>query len=142
MASVSASVLATSAGFRWRRSKSSTPGGDAVSTVALASGELNFTNVNIASNVYRNARFNGISGVSANDFRSGRFTGVSRVSGEQVREAGLVRGQMPISPTGANTRFSDRAATHIPQGNALTRGSLRISNPIRRHGYRFPSRRG
>jgi hypothetical protein len=80
----------------------------------------NLASVNIAA-VYRNARFNGISGVSANDFRSGRFTGVSRVSGEQVREAGLVRGQMPISPTGANTRFSDRAATHIPQGNSSTR---------------------
>jgi hypothetical protein len=81
---------------------------------------LNISNVNI-TNVYRNARFNGVSGVSANDFRSGRFGGVSRVSGDQVREAGLVRGQMPIGPTNANTHFSDRAATHIPQGNANTR---------------------
>jgi len=81
---------------------------------------LNITNVNI-SNVYRNARFNGVSGVSANDFRSGRFNSVSRVSGEQVREAGLVRGQVPMGPTNANTHFSDRAATHIPQGNTNTR---------------------
>ena len=81
---------------------------------------LNITNVNV-TNVYRNARFNGVSGVSANDFRSGRFNAVSRVSGEQVRQAGLFRGQMPISPTSANTRFSDRAATHIPQASANTR---------------------
>ena len=81
---------------------------------------FNVTNVSI-TNVYRNARYNGISGVSANDFRNGRFTGISRVSGEQVREAGLVRGQMPISPSAANTRFSDRAATHVPQTSANTR---------------------
>jgi hypothetical protein len=81
---------------------------------------LNITNVNI-TNVYRNARANGVSGMSANDFRSGRFNGVSRVSGDQVRQAGLVRGQMPIGPTSANTRFSDRAATHVPQGNTNTR---------------------
>jgi hypothetical protein len=88
-------------------------------------GRTGFDRLSIASaninNVYRNARFNGISGVSANDFRSGRFSGVSRVSGEQVREAGLVRGQMPISPTSANTRFSDRAAAHVPQSSANTR---------------------
>ncbi|HEV3199672.1 MAG TPA: FecR family protein, partial [Bryobacteraceae bacterium] len=81
---------------------------------------LNITNVNI-TNVYRNARFNGVSGVSATDFRSGRFNSVSRVSGEQVREAGLVRGQVPIGPSSANTHFSDRAATHIPQGNTNNR---------------------
>jgi hypothetical protein len=81
---------------------------------------FNVTNVNIGS-VYRNARFNGVSGIAAGDFRSGRFGGISRVSGEQVREAGLVRGQMPIGPSSANTRFSDRAAAHVPQGSGNTR---------------------
>ena len=82
---------------------------------------FNITNVNI-TNIYRNARVaNGVSGMNAGDFRSGRFNNVSRVSGGQIREAGLVRGQMPIGPTNANLHFSDRAAANIPRTNENTR---------------------
>jgi hypothetical protein len=71
---------------------------------------INITNVNIY-NTYRNARVrNGISGVAEGDFRGGRFNRVSRYSGDQVREAGLVRGQMPIAPSSTHLRFTDREA--------------------------------
>ena len=79
---------------------------------------INITNINV-TNVYRNGRVpNGISGMSAGDFRDGRFSNVGRVSSDQVREAGLVRGQMPIRPGSSNLRFSDRNAANVPQGRA------------------------
>ena len=84
-------------------------------------GNVNITNVNI-TNVYRNARVaNGISAVNAGDFRNGRFGHVTRVSGDQVREAGLVRGQMGIAPTNANLHFSDRAVSNVPRTSSNTR---------------------
>jgi len=82
---------------------------------------FNVTNVNVY-NTYRNARFNGVSGMSAGDFRSGRFNSIGRVAGDHVREAGLVRGQMPIGPSAAHTRFSDRSASYTPRStNTSTR---------------------
>src|SRR5262249_41187157 len=45
----------------------------------------------------------------------GRFAGISRFSGDQVRDAGLVRGQMPVSPGRGSFRFSDRTATVVPR---------------------------
>ncbi len=73
------------------------------------------SNVSI-SNVYRNARVaNGISSVTAGDFRQGRFGNIARTTGSQVREAGLVRGQLPVAPTAASLRFSNRAVTNIPR---------------------------
>ena len=81
-------------------------------------GSMNITNLNV-SNVYRNARYrNGISAVAAGDFQSGRFNNVMRTSGAQVGVAGVIRGQMPFTAGSANMRFSDRAATVIPRGNA------------------------
>jgi hypothetical protein len=81
---------------------------------------LNVTNGNVA-NVYRNARVaNGISGINAADFRSGRFNNIGRVSGDQMRTAGLVRGQMPMTPTSANLRFSDRQAGAAARSGAST----------------------
>ncbi len=75
---------------------------------------INITNVNI-TNVYRNSRVrNGISGIGTNDFRGGRFGNVRGFSGDQVRQVGLVRGQMPIAPDTHNLRFSDRNVGHIP----------------------------
>jgi hypothetical protein len=83
-------------------------------------GGYHITNVNI-TNVYRNARVgNGISGVGYNDFHSGHFGGISRFSGTQVREAGLIRGQMPIAPSRGNLQFSNRAAAHIPTATRNT----------------------
>ncbi len=74
---------------------------------------INFSNVNVTS-AYRNARVaNGISAVSAEDFRNGRFSGVQRVSGAQVGVAGSIRGQMPVGPSTASRRFSDRPPANI-----------------------------
>jgi hypothetical protein len=82
---------------------------------------INITHVNITNN-YRNARIgNGVSGIGAGDFRAGRFSGVNRVSGDQIRTAGLVRGQMPIAPSSANLHFANRAASFTPRTNENTR---------------------
>jgi hypothetical protein len=81
---------------------------------------FNVTNVNIY-NTYRNARVsNGISGVSGVDFRAGRFSNIGRFSGNQIGQAGLVRGAMPMAPSSANLRFSDRAVTNVPRSSANT----------------------
>jgi hypothetical protein len=91
---------------------------------------INITNVNI-SNTYRNARVaNGISGVSGADFRNGRFGSIGRFSGNQIGQAGLVRGAMPIAPSSAHLRFSDRAVTNIPRSSGNTRFfSHQAANP-------------
>jgi len=73
--------------------------------------------VNIAAN-YRNARFNGVSGMTAEEFRSGHFGSIGRVSGEQVRSAGLVRGAVPMTPGAAHLNFSDRQAAYTPRSVA------------------------
>jgi len=82
---------------------------------------INITNVNI-SNVYRNARFGGVSGMAYNDFHNGRFNGgaISRFSGDQVREAGLIRGQMPVAPGRNHLQFSDRSTAFTPRSTANT----------------------
>jgi len=81
---------------------------------------MNISNVNITS-MYRNARVaNGISGVSGADFRAGRFNSIGRFSGSQIGQAGVVRGAMPIAPTSANLRFSNRAVTNVPRSSANT----------------------
>ena len=94
---------------------------------------MNITNANI-NNVYRNARYrNGISAVAAGDFQSGRFNNVMRTSGAQVGAAGVIRGQMPFTAGSANMRFSDRAATVVPRGNANSRAfTHQQPNPVQR----------
>lgn len=78
---------------------------------------VNVTNVNV-SNVYRNARVaNGISAVAAADFRQGRFGSISRTTGSQIREAGLVRGQLPVAPTAASLRYSNRGVASLPHSS-------------------------
>jgi hypothetical protein len=85
------------------------------------SRNINIANVNITNN-YRNARApNGISGMAAGDFRSGRFGSIGHVSSEQVRSAGLVRGQVPIAPTAANLHYTNRSASFTPQLASNTR---------------------
>lgn len=65
-------------------------------------------NVNI-TNVYRNARIgNGVTAVNADDFARGRNGNGYRVTGDQLRQASLVRGQVPIAPTSESVRVSDR----------------------------------
>jgi hypothetical protein len=82
---------------------------------------VNIANINVA-NTFRNARFrNGVSAVGVREFQSGRFNNVQRYNGSQIREAGMVRGQMGIAPSNANMRFSDRQARAIPRSNENAR---------------------
>lgn len=70
---------------------------------------VNNTNV---YNTYRNARvMNGVTAVGAGDFGRRGFTGNSlRVTAGELRSAGLVRGQVPLTPGRESLRFSDRPA--------------------------------
>jgi uncharacterized membrane protein YgcG len=90
---------------------------------------VNVTNVNV-TNIYRNARVaNGISSVTAGDFRQGRFGNISRNTGSQIHEAGLVRGQLPVAPSAANLRYSNRAVANIPRSSDNARFFSR-STPV------------
>jgi hypothetical protein len=82
--------------------------------------ERNFTAVNVV-NVYRNAGVrNAITGVSTADFRAGRFANSMRMSGAQVGQAGMIRGQVPLTPSSANLHFSGRAVSYTPRSSANT----------------------
>jgi hypothetical protein len=77
----------------------------------------NVTSANVAR-VYRNARVaNGVASVTATDFRQGRFGNISRTTGSQIHDAGLVRGQLPMAPTAASLRYSNRAVASIPRSS-------------------------
>jgi len=84
-------------------------------------GRVNISNINVY-NSFRNARvLNGVSGVSAANFRGGQFgSNIMHASGEQLRSAGQVRGQMPIGPSSANLRYSDRAGSFTPRAGGAT----------------------
>ncbi|MBZ5590900.1 MAG: FecR domain-containing protein [Acidobacteriia bacterium] len=76
-------------------------------------------NVNIV-NTYRNARVgNGVTAVNANDFARGHFTTPIRVSPDQLRQASLVKGAVPVAPTSSSLRFSDRPVTSPVRSAAL-----------------------
>ncbi|HXM40658.1 MAG TPA: DUF6600 domain-containing protein [Bryobacteraceae bacterium] len=78
---------------------------------------VNVTNVSVA-NIYRNARVaNGVSMVAAADFRQGRFGNIGHTTGSQIHEAGLVRGQLPVAPSAANLRYSNRSVAGIPRSS-------------------------
>lgn len=67
-------------------------------------------NTNI-TNFYRNARvMNGVTAVTAQDFQRGSFRNRMVVNQAQLREASLVRGVAPMTPTANNLRFSERNA--------------------------------
>ena len=69
---------------------------------------VNNTNIN---NVYRNARVNnGVSYASVNRFGQGRQTYVAAHS-NQLTQASLVRGQVPLAPTHQSLAFTGRAAS-------------------------------
>jgi len=90
---------------------------------------VNVSNVNI-TNIYRNARVaSAVSAVSATDFRQGRFGSISRTTGSQIHEAGLVRGQLPVAPSAASLRFSNRAVTNPPRSPENTRFFSRNTPP-------------
>ena len=82
---------------------------------------VNITNISV-TNVYRNARVNnGVTAVSNNDFQAGRFQNFVRVNGNQMQNAGIVRGQMPLAPSQSNLRFSDRQTAFVPRSPANPR---------------------
>ena len=82
---------------------------------------INITNVNI-TNVYRNARVtNGVTAVSGGDFRGGRFTNFVHASPDQLQQAGVVRGAMPIAPDRSNLRFTDRQNAFVPRPSGNNR---------------------
>ncbi|HEY1338584.1 MAG TPA: FecR family protein [Bryobacteraceae bacterium] len=102
---------------------------------------INITNVNI-TNVYRNARVpGGVMGLRGGDFASGRFHNVQRVSGDQIRSAGLVRGQMPIAPGNQHLRFSDRQTAFQPRTNENMR-FFRQQQPSAAPRMSFAQQRG
>ena len=74
-------------------------------------------NINVA-NVYRNARVaGGVTGVNAGEFgRSARFTSLNQ---NQIQQAGLVHGVLPVSPDRSSLRMSDRSVSgSFPQTRA------------------------
>ncbi|MGI8988002.1 MAG: DUF6600 domain-containing protein [Bryobacteraceae bacterium] len=89
-------------------------------------GRGSINNVNIVNNtnitnVYRNARVaNGVSGINARDFASGRFNNTTRVGADQVRQAGLMHGALPVTPTNASLRYSDRQTSAMPRNSAVS----------------------
>jgi hypothetical protein len=78
---------------------------------------INITNINV-TNIYRNARVaNGITALNVNEFRSGRFNAMIHPSGDQLRQAGMVRGQIPLGPGSVHQQFSARQAAFVPRTN-------------------------
>jgi hypothetical protein len=93
-------------------------------------------NVNIVNN-YRNARVvNGVTAVNAADFARGRFTNMTRLSTDQLHQASLVRGQVPIAPAASSLRVSDRPTTVTSRSNAYNSGGFSRSQPAA--GNRVP----
>lgn len=81
---------------------------------------INVTNINV-TNIYRNAKFNGVSGMAMRDFQAGRFNTIGRVSGEQMRTAGLVRGQVPVAPSASHMQFANRSVGFVPRNSGNQR---------------------
>lgn len=63
-----------------------------------------------APHVYRNALFNGATFVNHERFIQGRFDHPSVMTSTQFRSAQVVRGAVPVVPSQANLRFTDRSA--------------------------------
>lgn len=99
-------------------------------------------NTNIAR-VYRNAGVvNGVSGVAAADFgrRGGQY---AAVSGQNVREAGLVRGALPVTPDRASLRYADRSVSAGPVRGAQFYGrSSAGSAAVQRTPFAQPQNAG
>ena len=76
---------------------------------------VNIVSGNPANN-YRNARVaNAVASVRAADFQQGRFGNIARVTSAQMHEAGMVRGQLPVAPTAASLRYTDRTVAQAPR---------------------------
>lgn len=76
-------------------------------------------NVNIM-NTYRNARVhNGMTGIDADGFARGRREGMAGIGEREAREARLVRGVVPMTPTRESLRMADREV----RGDTIARGT-------------------
>jgi len=98
---------------------------------------INVTNVSI-TNVYRNARVgNAVVGLPAGDFRAGHFSNLVHVSPTTIRQAGLVRGQLPVAPTSASLRLSSRPTAYTPRsaGNNVRFFSHNTPAPVHRVAF-------
>jgi hypothetical protein len=104
-------------------------------------------NINI-TNVYRNARFNGVTGVGSAQFgrHTGQFVGVHA---NQLGQTGMVRGALPLSPDRSSMHFTNRSVnpgrfsqasnSRFRAGNSSTgsfaaRGNANVSTGD--HGWR------
>jgi hypothetical protein len=96
-------------------------------------GYGNYTNINIVrntniTNIYRNASVKGGAiACPSNKFGQPTQT-LGRATSAQLRNASLVRGQMPITPSQASRQFSNRQATPNP----------RLASVANRHFYQGP----
>jgi len=83
---------------------------------------VNNTNI---TNVYRNARYNGVTSVRSDQFGRGRIgtSNFVRASNADLTRAGAVQGRMPLSASRESRSFSDRQvnAQALPKVNSNTR---------------------
>src|SRR5260221_205356 len=77
-------------------------------------------NVNIYGS-YRNARYNGLTGIDARNYAGGRYGSNFAVSRGQLSQAGIVQGGLPFRASGASQRFTDRQTSYVPRGNSFSR---------------------
>ena len=83
-------------------------------------------NVNIINN-YRNARVgNGVSGVNARDFGRGAPVRAMPVGAHDLANANVMRGQLPINPSRASLRMSDRPVSGALAARAAQSGNGRF----------------
>lgn len=102
----------------------------------FADRSIHITNVNIY-NTYRNARVHrGVSGIDAHHFGRGRHN-IVRVGDRDIRQAGLVRGRLPLAPDRASLRFADREVRHTPRatGRETRFFSRRQAAPVERVSF-------
>lgn len=98
-------------------------------------GGVNITNVNV-TNVYRNARFtNGVTAMNSQDFANGRFGRFSNVGQNELRQASLVHGALPVTPTSGSLRFNDRQ-TAVVGRNSFQQTRFAGRNQPRQSGGR------
>ena len=73
------------------------------------------------TNIYRNSAVpNAVVGVHGADFQAGRFQSVAHFSGAQIHDARPALGSIPIAPSAANLRFSEKTAAAAPRAAGST----------------------
>ncbi|MFB3829488.1 MAG: DUF6600 domain-containing protein [Bryobacteraceae bacterium] len=104
---------------------------------------VNITNnVNI-TNIYRNSRVNNaVTAVDGSSFGRGNGN-IVRVANGDLRQARLVRGQLPVGPSAESIRFADREARNVPRSGAENRNffTRRQPTPVERVSFSEQQRR-